>query len=396
ALFRFWNMVQYFYPDRDVMANDPANAPDYWNSVLTEFIPQVALANTSLTYQQTLMKFIAEINDTHANLWSSLGVRPPIGACQLPVDVRFVEGVPLVLRYNSATAAPASGLMPGDVIQQLGGVAVSDLVSQWRPFYADSNDAARLRDMGLSMTKGSCGPASVEVGRANATLSLQSTRVPIGTLDLSASSTHDLPGAAFQLLSKDIAYLKLSAVHAADSANYVQAAAGTRGLIIDIRNYPSEFVVFTLGDLLVSSPTNFVRFTYGDITNPGVFHWAPPLGLTPQQPRYTGKVVILVDEITQSQAEYTTMAFRTAPGAIVIGSTTAGADGNVSTVLLPGGLSSYISGLGVFYPNNRPTQRVGIIPDIVVTPTIAGIRAGRDELIEEAIRQIRRSRPPRM
>jgi hypothetical protein len=31
---------------------------------------------------------------------------------------------------------------------------------------------------------------------------------------------------------------------------------------------------------------------------------------------------------------------------------------------------------------------VGIIPDIVVTPTIEGIRVGRDELIEEAIRQI--------
>jgi C-terminal processing protease CtpA/Prc len=82
------------------------------------------------------------------------------------------------------------------------------------------------------------------------------------------------------------------------------------------------------------------------------------------------------------------MAFRTAPGAIVIGSTTAGADGNVSTVPLPGNLSSYISGIGVFYPDNRPTQRVGIIPDIEVKPTIAGIRAERDELIEEAIRRI--------
>ena len=47
-----------------------------------------------------------------------------------------------------------------------------------------------------------------------------------------------------------------------------------------------------------------------------------------------------------------------------------------------------ISGLGVFYPDKRPTQRIGIIPDIVVTPTIAGIRAGRDELFEEAVRQI--------
>jgi C-terminal processing protease CtpA/Prc len=62
----------------------------------------------------------------------------------------------------------------------------------------------------------------------------------------------------------------------------------------------------------------------------------PPLGLTPQQPHYGGKVVILVDEVTQSSAEYHASAFRAAPGAIVIGSTTAGADGNVSMVPLPG------------------------------------------------------------
>ena len=157
----------------------------------------------------------------------------------------------------------------------------------------------------------------------------------------------------------------------------------------DLRNYPSEFVPFALGQLLVPAPVNFAWFTTADPVNPGAIRWGPIVSLTPQQPHYSGMVAILVDEVTESQAEYTTMAFRAAPGALVIGSTTAGADGNVSTILLPGGYSSYISGLGVFYPDKRPTQRVGIIPNIVVTPTIEGIRAGRDELIEEAVRQIR-------
>jgi len=53
------------------------------------------------------------------------------------------------------------------------------------------------------------------------------------------------------------------------------------------------------------------------------------------------------------------------------------------------GFTTRFSGLGVFSPDRRPTQRIGIVPDIVVTPTIAGIRAGRDEVLEEAIRQIR-------
>jgi C-terminal processing protease CtpA/Prc len=98
--------------------------------------------------------------------------------------------------------------------------------------------------------------------------------------------------------------------------------------------------------------------------------------------------VILVDEVSQSQAQYTTMAFSSAPNAKVVGSTTAGADGNVSPIPLPGGLRSMISGIGVFYPDKKPTQRIGIIADVEARPTIQGIRTGRDEVLEAALRLI--------
>ncbi len=39
-------------------------------------------------------------------------------------------------------------------------------------------------------------------------------------------------------------------------------------------------------------------------------------------------------------------------------------------------------------PDKTPTQRVGIVPDTVVAPTIEGIKAGRDEVLEEALRWI--------
>ena len=146
--------------------------------------------------------------------------------------------------------------------------------------------------------------------------------------------------------------------------------------------------MFALGQMLVESRSEFVCFTKGDLANPGAFVWTPPLALMPVKPLYEGKIVILVDEVTLSSAEYSTMALRTAPGAMVVGSTTAGADGNVSKIDLPGGLRTMISGIGVFYPDKTPTQRVGIVPDIVARPTIRGIREGREEVLEEALRQI--------
>jgi hypothetical protein len=47
-----------------------------------------------------------------------------------------------------------------------------------------------------------------------------------------------------------------------------------------------------------------------------------------------------------------------------------------------------MSGIGVFYPDKTPTQRVGVIPDFVATPTLEGIRDGRDEVLERALRLI--------
>jgi C-terminal processing protease CtpA/Prc len=260
-------------------------------------------------------------------------------------------------------------------------------MESWTPFYGASNESARMFNIGRSMTRGECGASIIGVRRGSQELKLKVTRVAPAKAD-SGGKTHDLPGPAFRLLSKDVAYLKLSSVKAAEAAHYVEGAAGTKGLIIDIRNNPSEFMVFALKSLLVENNTALARTTAGDLSNPGAFHWGKPISLIPRKPHYSGKIVILVDESSTSQAEYTSMAFRASQGAIVVGSRTAGADGDVSPFPLPGGLQSMIRGKGVFYPDRMPAQRIGIVPDVEAKPTVEGIRAGRDEVLEEAVRQI--------
>ena len=381
ALYRFWNIIEYWFPYRDVIGGN-------WDDELTIFIPRVALAKDSDSYKRQMMALIARVRDTHANLWSSLDVRPPVGACQIPVTMRFIEGQAVVTGYSHAESGPATGLRVGDVVTTLDGVAVADLVERWTPYYAASNQPTRLRDIARSMTRGGCGEVRLRVKRDRETLELKPARVPESGISPTAGRTHDRPGETFRKLSPDVAYLKLSSVRQSEAVSYIRSADETKGLIIDIRNYPSEFVVFALGSLLVDRPTEFARFTRGDLINPGAFYWTPPLSLQPAAPKYMGKIVILVDESSQSQSEYTAMAFRSAPNATVVGSTTAGADGNVSAIPLPGGLRSMVSGIGVFYPDKRPTQRIGIVADVEVTPTIQGIRSGRDEVLEVALRQI--------
>jgi C-terminal processing protease CtpA/Prc len=81
----------------------------------------------------------------------------------------------------------------------------------------------------------------------------------------------------------------------------------------------------------------------------------------------------------------TAMCFQTAGNTTIIGSQTAGADGNVSGVDYMKAFHSEFTGIGVYYPDKRETQRIGIIPDIEIKPTIKGIQEGKDEVLDRAI-----------
>ncbi len=374
ALLRWWNIMEYWAPDRDVAGQN-------WPNVLKEFIPEVALAHDKEGYQLVLFRLIATANDTHANLWSSLAERPPVGDCVVSGVLRFIGNKPVVFRTSDDT----NGLHPGDVLEQIYGQPIASFIANWSKFYADSNEAARKRDLAANLTRGPCGSVTFGIERRGKFLHVSAKRL-IRTPEF---ATHDQVGDTFQLLSPFVAYIKLSSIKASDLPMYFERAKNTKGMIVDIRNYPSDFVPYVMGKYFAVRPVPFVSFTRTDLANPGTFHFeAGPL-IQPGPIHYNGRLIILVDETTQSQAEFTAMALRAMPNALVLGSTTAGADGDVSRISLPGGLSTMISGLGVFYPDHRPTQRVGIVPDLVVQPTIQGISAGRDEVLETALRLIK-------
>ena len=209
--------------------------------------------------------------------------------------------------------------------------------------------------------------------------------------EINLENTNQSSDTCFKLINKDIAYIDNGSLKKRFLPKIWKEIKKTKGLIIDIRNYPSDFPIYALCDYLMPESTSFTKFARGNIENPGLFTFTKPIQVGKRNANYyKGKVVILVNEISQSSAEFHAMAYRVHPNAVVIGSTTAGADGNISQFYLPSGINTYISGIGVYYPDGKETQRIGIIPDIELKPTIRGIREGRDELLEKAIEVIRR------
>lgn len=377
AAFRLWNIIEYWFPYRDLI-------DESWDGVLRELLPVFVDAHEHDAYERALLRLVARVHDTHANIWTALDARPPLGSCGLPAEFRFLAGQAVVTWVSAKFETP---LQVGDILLALDHKTLDELLEAWRPYYAASNEPTRLRDIAQTLSQGECGRTSAIVDRNGQRLGLALERVSSDRLR-STNPDHDRPGDTFQWLGDDVAYIKLSSIETDDIPGYIEAILGKRGLIIDIRNYPREFVVFELGQHLVDAPTLFARITEPDYSNPGAFTWRDADKLTPKAPHYAGKIVILIDELSVSQSEWTTMAFRAAAGSVVIGSTTAAADGNVSRIMLPGGEETLISGIGVFYPDERPTQRIGIVPDITVVPTREGIQAGRDEVLERALREI--------
>jgi C-terminal processing protease CtpA/Prc len=194
------------------------------------------------------------------------------------------------------------------------------------------------------------------------------------------------------VLPNDIGYMSVQLMYEQILPKFFLKHKNSKGIILDLRNYPRDFqVVYKLSEYLMPHPTPFVKFARPSIGCPGMYSFDASLKVGKERTDYyKGLVVILVNEFTQSRAEFFAMAFRKAPKALVIGSQTAGADGDMTVFPLPGGYQTGITGAGVYYPDGTETQRIGIVPDIEVTPTIKGIQEGKDEVLEKAIDYIKK------
>ena len=211
----------------------------------------------------------------------------------------------------------------------------------------------------------------------------------LGIIRINIFKNYQASDSCFKLLDNGIAYINNGSLKRKYLPVLWKEIEKTRGLIIDNRNYPSDFPIYEVCNLLMPNSVEFVKFTKGSLDNPGLFTFSTTLKAgKSNKSSYNGKVIILINEISQSSSEFHAMAYRVHPHAIVLGSTTAGADGNVSQFFLPGGISTMISGIGVYYPDGGETQRIGIVPTQECKPSVQGIKEGRDEVLEMAIKLI--------
>jgi len=388
ALFRYWNIVNYFFPYRELYDQK-------WSTVLADMLPEFVNAKNQEDYIFACMKLVTKIDDSHGFLYPDLKT----GLLQAPIEVQFVEGLLVVTKFTGVDKYVKEKIEIGDVITSIDGEPVEDIVKRMLPYTPASNYIIKLREISSKILTRNSNTVTIVFQRNG-----KSSKIIIPCYDsrlLNNTYYYNNPQPdkeGFRIIENNIGYVLPSNCKPEDLEIGIKKVLNeTKGVIIDMRCYPNYHFTaqmfsshFNLDSIpcMKSGYTNVFYPGYVFITKEEYYapnKWFYQYDRIPKS-KYTKKVVVIVNEYTQSQAESHVIVYQTAPNAIVIGSTTAGADGNVTNNFnLPGNIGTRMTSTSVYYPDGSDLQRAGVKIDEIIKPTIAGIKAGRDELLERAI-----------
>jgi C-terminal processing protease CtpA/Prc len=390
ALFRFWNVINYFYPYKE-LTDKP------WNMVLADFIPRFLENKNQLEYEMTVAEMVARLQDTHAFVGPLKSLDAQLGGFAPPLSLRVTGGKLTVANLLDQSAAQPAGIKVGDVILTVDGEPIEQRIAYLSRFKSISTTASAYRYVYSTALRGAKDSrAKLRVEGADG--QVREVEIPRTVEFYRVAFPPPRQTPIYSVLPNGYGYIDLARLPLAEAQKAMDLVMNTSGLIFDMRGYPNgtawevgprlsekkEFTVARFRRPFQSGGAGDIGSRNGIAADYSFEQKMPP----PKGAIYKGKVVMLINEDAISQAEHTCLFFEAATNVTFIGSPTDGANGDVTNLVLPGGIYVNFSGHDVRHADGRQLQRVGIQPQITVEPTPGGIREGRDEVLEAAIKYL--------
>jgi len=377
SLSRYWNTVEYFFPYKYLTDQN-------WGEVLLEMIPRFLYAQNAVEYHLVMLETVIKLDDTHAGFNTALIHEEYYGKKYLPIIIRIIEDKVVITDFRDSSFATKNDLRIGDIIETIDGENALERIRRINKYVKGSNKTVKKRNYSFIFFNGFNDVVSMTVNRNKKLITKDLKRYNY-TKD--SFRLEEKTQEKYKILENNIGYINLGVLNGSDMKNIKKMMSflmPTKALIIDIRNYP-RIHPYMLARYFTKTEKEFAKLTEPDLSYPGKFIWKKTKKVgSNKNEHYLGKVIVLVNEETQSSAEYSTMILQTGDNIFTVGNQTSGADGDISKIEFLGYMS-FISGLGVFYPDRTETQRVGVKVDVKVNRTIKGIQDGRDEILEKAI-----------
>lgn len=362
-----WNVFQHFYPNFDVVKVD-------WSTQLRPALMDAATTSDAAAFRAVLSRLVAALADGHG------GITFRGSGEILPISWEWIEDRLVVL-----AAAPGTGLLVGDVVTAIDGREVAGLLAEKETLISGATSQWKRWRSSQAVKAGPVGSKAVlTIQRSDgAALELTVQRVPVAE----AMAVRPFAPEPVAELAPGIFYIDLDRVGNADLNDAWPQLAQVKGLIFDMRGYPTgmtqEFLGHFSDQTIYSASWNTPVAMRPDrqAVTWSTSQWV----IRPLAPRVTAKVAFLADGRAISRAEAFLGAVEGAKLAPIVGETTAGTNGNVNKLRLPGDYTVTWTGMRVVKQDGTPHHGVGIKPSVEVHRTIAGVRAGRDEQLEAAL-----------
>jgi len=377
ALFRLYNAIEYFFPYKDLMDHP-------WRDTLVEFIPRMRDARDATDYALAVAELATRIQDSHVTLASPV-LDAYFGTHRPQLRVELVEGETVVTEVAPELAA--SGLHVGDVVLSVDGEGAETRRARLARYLPASTQGRLENKIDLQFLLGpQSRPAALEVRGEDG--SVRRSSAP-RTLEGLAPRSRPRTGPVHALLPPGYGYVDLQRLEAADVDAAFSTIRTTPAAILDMRGYPASGAFAFIPRLArPSTQPTVIGGTPRYSGSSGSFSldegpWTSPEP-APRE-RYAGRIVVLADGSSQSAAEHVCALIKSVAAVTFIGSRTSGANGGVTRTILPGGIVVNFTGQSVRHADGSQLQRVGIVPDVELHPTLRGIRSGRDDVLERAI-----------
>ena len=161
-----------------------------------------------------------------------------------------------------------------------------------------------------------------------------------------------------------------------------------KAVIWEMRDYPNYQMVQAMRPGLFATRGKTEINYNGMLGYPGAFKISNEalemVKDTLNLPLYKGKLVVLVNEFSQSLAESTVIELRSRPNTVVMGRQTAGTTGNMLFTDFPGGIEAAYTAVMVVGLNNSFKEGDGVKLDKKIRLTINKLRLNKDYELQQA------------
>ena len=353
-----------------------------WATVRERYRPRVeATKNDDEFYALLNNMLLHELHDFHTG-FAAPNEQPRSNG----LSVNEVEGKVVVVRVEPDSDAARAGVKVGMILRTFNGKSDQERIAELRTALGHFSNAQAERFLLYSSFLGGPlnEPFKLSLERADGTqldvVLARHLRSPTS----SALLSQRLPSGFHYLKIQDAFRSPVDDQFKSEFANFKDAT----GLIIDLRGVSGgnvHDVGLKIANYFFPAKVSFGRMVNRAGETPAFHTWSA--GGSDQI--YKGPVVILIDESVRSAGEVFAQGFQENGRATVIGAQSCGCVADRESKKVKGGGVLVYSHLAYQSGKGRKLEGNGVVPDKIVPLTIAALRHGRDEVLEEAERTLK-------